>query len=79
LKIGKLKIEKGLRQFPAAILLSIFNFSFSIRIWRRRWDSNPRYRYRYGGFQDRCLKPLDHSSGAHENRSSHLKISTAAG
>jgi hypothetical protein len=30
--------------------------------WRRRWDSNPRYRFRYGGFQDRCLKPLDHSS-----------------
>ena len=31
-------------------------------MWRRRWDSNPRYRFRYGGFQDRCLKPLDHSS-----------------
>ena len=31
-------------------------------MWRRRWDSNPRYRCRYGGFQDRCLKPLGHSS-----------------
>ena len=31
-------------------------------MWRRRWDSNPRYGFPYGGFQDRCLKPLDHSS-----------------
>jgi hypothetical protein len=29
---------------------------------RMRWDSNPRYAYTYGGFQDRCLKPLGHSS-----------------
>ena len=31
--------------------------------WRRRRDSNPRYRFRYSGFQDRRLKPLGHSSG----------------
>jgi two-component system invasion response regulator UvrY len=31
-------------------------------MWRREWDSNPRW-YRYhGGFQDRCLKPLGHLS-----------------
>ncbi len=27
-----------------------------------RWDSNPRYAHTYGGFQDRCLKPLGHPS-----------------
>ena len=32
--------------------------------WRRRWDSNPRYGLPYAGFQDRCLKPLGHSSNA---------------
>src|SRR6185369_7731469 len=29
---------------------------------RRRRDSNPRYPYEYAGFQNRCLKPLGHSS-----------------
>jgi len=27
---------------------------------RRGWDSNPRNRFRFGGFQDRCIKPLCH-------------------
>ena len=31
-------------------------------IWRRERDSNPRYRLRYSGFQDRRLKPLGHPS-----------------
>jgi hypothetical protein len=31
-------------------------------IWRRGWDSNPRMPHDIGGFQDRCLKPLDHLS-----------------
>jgi hypothetical protein len=31
--------------------------------WRRRWDSNPRYALAHAGFQDRCLRPLGHSSG----------------
>jgi hypothetical protein len=26
------------------------------------WDSNPRYAYTHGGFQDRYLKPLGHPS-----------------
>jgi hypothetical protein len=43
-------------------------------MWRRRWDSNPRYGYPYGGFQDRCLKPLDHSSVMRANRTSGQKI-----
>src|SRR5436190_13384556 len=27
-------------------------------------DSNPRYPYEYGSFQDCCLKPLGHPSGS---------------
>ena len=30
--------------------------------WRRGWDSNPRKTCAFGGFQDRCLKPLGHLS-----------------
>ena len=30
--------------------------------WRMGWDSNPRYAFAHGGFQDRCLKPLGHPS-----------------
>ena len=32
------------------------------RVWRKGWDSNPRYPCRHAGFQDRCLKPLGHPS-----------------
>ena len=31
-------------------------------VWRKGWDSNPRYPCRHAGFQDRCLKPLGHPS-----------------
>ena len=31
-------------------------------LWRRKWDSNPRYVYPYNGFRNRRLKPLGHSS-----------------
>ncbi len=30
--------------------------------WRMGWDSNPRWRRRHAGFQDRCLQPLGHPS-----------------
>ena len=33
-----------------------------LAIWRKGWDSNPRYPCRHAGFQDRCLKPLGHPS-----------------
>lgn len=36
--------------------------SYSSKIWRTEWDSNPRYSCLYDGFQDRCLKPLGHPS-----------------
>ena len=32
------------------------------KLWRRGWDSNPRYGLPHAGFQDRCLKPLGHPS-----------------
>ena len=28
---------------------------YSLSIWRRRWDSNPRYGYPYNGFRDRSV------------------------
>jgi hypothetical protein len=31
-------------------------------MWRRGWDSNPRWTCAHAGFQDRCLKPLGHPS-----------------
>ena len=31
-------------------------------LWRKGWDSNPRWACTHGGFQDRCLKPLGHPS-----------------
>jgi hypothetical protein len=33
-----------------------------VSIWRRGWDSNPRWAFTHAGFQDRCLKPLGHPS-----------------
>jgi hypothetical protein len=33
-------------------------------VWRKGWDSNPRWSFPHGGFQDRCLKPLGHPSMA---------------
>lgn len=42
-------------------ILSIIAKSYSIN-WRKGWDSNPRWAFTHGGFQDRCLKPLGHPS-----------------
>ena len=33
-----------------------------VRVWRKGWDSNPRWAFTHDGFQDRCLKPLGHPS-----------------
>ena len=38
-----------------------FDYLFK-ELWRRGWDSNPRYGLPHAGFQDRCLKPLGHPS-----------------
>ena len=47
--------------------LSVFNgklreFSAVQTAWRRERDSNPRYPFRYSGFQDRLFQPLTHPS-----------------
>ena len=34
-----------------------------LTLWRREGDSNPRYPFRYSGFQDRPFQPLTHPSG----------------
>ena len=31
-------------------------------LWRKRWDSNPRYGSPYASFQDWSLQPLGHAS-----------------
>src|ERR1700730_7773934 len=36
-------------------------------IWRKEWDSNPRWACVHGGFQDRCLKPLGHPSAKRQD------------
>ena len=36
--------------------------NWTIFIWRREWDSNPRYHCWHDGFQDRYLQPLGHLS-----------------
>ena len=45
-------------------------FKFAIGNRRMGWDSNPRYAYTHGGFQDRCLKPLGHPSRIAVNKTS---------
>ncbi len=37
-------------------------FSELQTVWRRERDSNPRYPFRYNGFQDRLFQPLTHPS-----------------
>ena len=34
----------------------------NLKQWRRERDSNPRYPFRYSGFQDRLFQPLTHPS-----------------
>ena len=34
----------------------------TVFIWRRGWDSNPRYACAYSGFRDRYIQPLCHLS-----------------
>ena len=49
-----------------AAISGVKSASFGVRTsvldWRKGWDSNPRWAFTHGGFQDRCLKPLGHPS-----------------
>ena len=46
-------------------------------VWRRGWDSNPRYRCRHAAFRVRCFRPLSHLS-AEEPATIGAKAATAA-
>ena len=46
--------------------------------WRRGWDSNPRDALTPAGFQDRCLQPLGHPSGAAVKQARCLALYDAA-
>ena len=39
------------------------NTSYFNSIWRREWDSNPRYGFPYTRFPSERLQPLGHPSG----------------
>jgi hypothetical protein len=51
--------SKAIIPIPRAIKA---DFSALQTVWRRGRDSNPRYPFRYAGFQDRCHQPLGHLS-----------------
>ena len=40
-------------------------FNYFNGIWRREWDSNPRYSFPHTRFPSVRLKPLGHLSGCH--------------
>src|SRR5712691_1958980 len=49
-------------QSTALVRLSFTNSKSAIRnpkyLWRRGWDSNPRWALTHSGFRDRCTNPL---------------------
>ena len=49
---------------PLTVELMDWMLAARAALWRMGWDSNPRWAFTHGGFQDRCLKPLGHPSGA---------------
>src|SRR5689334_10515526 len=52
-----------LEYFPRLLRFADFDaFLGEILKWRRERDSNPRYPFRYSGFQDRLFQPLTHLS-----------------
>ena len=61
--------SEELRPFPAIFRSTQASFSALQTAWRRERDSNPRYPFRYIGFQDRLFQPLTHPSAAKESLS----------
>ena len=54
----------GSRDELIRVLVSSNGVRTSVPRWRRGWDSNPRGACTPAGFQDRCIRPLCHPSGA---------------
>src|SRR5690606_19430189 len=50
------------RTRPHNIQMGEFQVWEACRIWRRGWDSNPRYGCPYAAFRVRCFQPLSHLS-----------------
>ena len=50
------------RLSPRWLLWRLRAFRCAKRLWRRGWDSNPRYPQRHNGFRDRPVRPLRHPS-----------------
>src|ERR1043166_8371372 len=42
-------------------------------IWRRGWDSNPRWPFDHSGFRDRCTKPLCDLSAEEKDEGGRMK------
>src|SRR5216684_545483 len=55
---------------PDALQLPLLDGT-SEEVWRRGRDSNPRYPFRYAGFQDRSHQPLGHLSDYHSFTTVH--------
>jgi hypothetical protein len=68
-------VEIGLEK-AAAKDNPVQSMGYRLYNWRMRWDSNPRYACTYGGFQDRCLKPLGHPSRSSRNYAAIPHISS---
>ena len=54
--------ESPVRYFGAADIGQRRGRKRTSGVWRKGWDSNPRYPCEYGSFQDCCLQPLGHLS-----------------
>ncbi len=66
--VGAVVLESNIRTPPCTALLDavtafVVAFVSIIFVWRRGRDSNPRWRFRHSGFQDRRIRPLCHPSG----------------
>src|SRR5580700_4723874 len=58
-------------QYPCSTPTSIVReFIGDLKLWRRGWDSNPRYGFPYARFRGEYFQPLSHLSVAirHRNR-----------
>ena len=66
--------EPASRAMPRRIPPDPDAYPHEAAVWRRERDSNPRYRFRYSGFQDHRHRPLGHpSAGTSKVTSSKFK------
>src|SRR6516165_4534219 len=56
-------IETTTKSGTATERFNQFPYNYCLSIWRREWDSNPRYGFPHTRFPSVRLKPLGHLSG----------------